>query len=279
DIPGQIQWSDDDLTMGFTPSQKLPLGAHLQANLDAAAETAGGVTLGAAYTVLFDTVKPPAVVSTSPSDGDQSADSHPAFRSVFSAPRDVTTLEPNIDIEPKPPQVYTSWSDNDLSFFIGWDLQPSADYTVTLNAGMKDPYGNAIAQAQTVKFHTAPLAPQSFFNAQGQVVTYNAYSDTVLSISSINVRTDKVALYNLYLEEFAALTGPDGYNAGQSYKPAKADLLRSWSVNPPSAVNETVLTKVPVVAEKGGALPPGLYYLRLTSPGIDGEQDQILVVS
>src|SRR5579859_4726942 len=175
DIAGQIKWSVDDLTMGFYPAQNLPLEAKLQATLDAAAKTAGGATLGAAYTVLFDTVKHPAILSTSPADGDQSADSRSGFRISFASPMDVNTLEPAIDIQPKPTQVYTSWSDSDLSFFLGWDLKPSTDYVVTLGAGMKDPYGNPIPKGHTVKFHTAALPPEIFFNSQGEVGTYNAY--------------------------------------------------------------------------------------------------------
>ena len=208
DIAGQIKWSADDLTMGFYPSQNLPLAAKLQATLDAAAKTAGGATLGAAYTVLFDTVKHPAIVSTSPGDGDQSADSRSGFRIVFASPMDVSTLETNIDIQPKPTQVYTSWSDSDLSFFLGWDLKPSTDYVVTLGAGMKDPYGNAIPQGQTVKFHTAALPPEIFFNSQGAVGTYNAYSDTVLYVTSLNLDQAIFNLYKLPLDQFAALTGP-----------------------------------------------------------------------
>jgi uncharacterized protein YfaS (alpha-2-macroglobulin family) len=279
DIPGQIKWSADDLTMGFYPAQNLPLEAKLQATLSADAKSASGAALGADYTVLFETVKNPAILSTSPADGDQSADAHSGFRISFASPMDVSTLESHIDIQPKPTQVYTSWSDNDLSFFLGWDLKPSTDYVVTLNAGMKDPYGNAIAQAKTVKFHTAPLQPAIFFNSQGQVGTYNAYSDTVLYVTSLNLDQAIFNLYKLSLDEFAALTGPDAYNAGQSYNPSSADLIRHWSTNLPNSLNENVLTRVPVAGDKGGALPPGLYYLRMVGAGIPGNQNQILVVS
>ena len=279
DIAGQIRWSDDDLTMGFYPAQHLPLEAKLQASLDASAQTAGGAQLGTAYTVLFNTVKAPAILSTSPSNGDQSADSRSGFRIFFSSPMDVTTLEAQIDIQPKPTQVYTSWSDSDHSFFLGWDLQPSLDYVVTLGPGMKDPYGNPIAKGQTVKFHTAALPPEIFFNSQGPVGTYNAYSDTVLYVTSLNLNQAIFNLYKLSLPQFAALTGPDSYNASQKYNPDNADLVRHWSTNLQNSLNEHVLTRVPVARDKGGALPPGLYYLRMIGAGLPGNQNQILVVS
>src|SRR6185503_1075524 len=127
--------------------------------------------------------------------------------------------EPAIDIEPKPTQVYTYWSDYNLSFYLGWDLKPSTDYVVTLGAGMRDPYGNAIPEGQTVSFRTAPRPPEVFFNARGSVGTYNAYADTVLYISSLNVDQVQLSLYRLSLETFAALTGPNSYDANQNYHP------------------------------------------------------------
>jgi uncharacterized protein YfaS (alpha-2-macroglobulin family) len=279
DIAGQIKWSGDDLTMGFYPSQKLPLGAKLQATLDASAKTAGGATLGAAYTVLFDTVKSPAIVSTDPAAGDQSADSRSGFRIFFSSPMDVSTLEGNIDIQPKPTQVYTSWSDSDMSFFLGWDLRPSTDYAVTLSTGMKDPYGNAIPQGRTVKFHTAALPPEIFFNSQGPVGTYNAYSDTVLYVTSLNLDQAIFNLYKLSLDQFAALTGPNNYDANQKFNPSSADQVRHWSTSIQKSLNQQVLTRVPVAGDQGGALPPGLYYLRMVAAGLPGNQNQLLVVS
>src|SRR5579859_5298114 len=279
DLPGQIKWSSDDLTMGFYPAQNLPLGANLQATVAASAKSAGGASLGADYTVLFSTVKPPAIVSTDPADGNQSADSRSGFRVFFSSPMDLSSLDAHIDILPKPTQVYTSWSDNDLSYFLGWDLQASTDYTVTLSPGMKDPYGNVIATGKTVKFHTAPLEPAFFFNSQGDVGTYNAYSDTVLYVTTLNVAQVRFALYKLSLDQFAALTGPNSYDASQKYSPAKADQVRTWLTTVQNSLNQNVLTRVSLAGDQGGALPPGLYYLRLTAPGVVGEQNQLLVVS
>ncbi len=279
DIPGQIKWSADDLSLGFYPAQNLPLGAKLQALLDETAQTAGGAKLGAPYVVVFDTVKPAAIVSTTPADGEQSADSRSGFRIFFASPMDVTTLESNIDIQPKPTQVYTSWSDSDLSFFLGWDLKPSIDYVVTLSGGMKDPYGNAIPQGRTVKFHTAALPPEIYFNSQGPVGTYNAYSETVLYVTSLNLNQVSFNLYKLSLDQFAALTGPNNYDANQKYNPNNADLVRHWSTALQNSLNEHVLTRVPVAGDQGGALPPGLYYLRMVGAGLPDLQNQILVVS
>ena len=280
DIAGQFRWTPNSTELGFYPSQNLPYGADMQATIDGAAQSAGGgATLGAPYTVFFSTVKSPAILSTDPPDGAQAADAGNGFRIFFASPMDLDTLEPNIDIVPKPTQVYTYWSDYNLSFYVGWDLRPSTDYVVTLGAGMRDPYGTAVPEGRTISFRTAPRPPEVFFNTRGPVGTYNAYADTALYISSLNLSQVQLSLYRLSLNQFAALTGPNSYDAGQKYSPAQADLVRDWSVSLENPLNERILTKVPVASEAGGALPPGIYYLRMHAPAIQTDQNQILVVS
>ncbi len=144
---------------------------------------------------------------------------------------------------------------------------------------MNDPYGNPIPQGQTVNFHTAALPPEVYFNSQGLVGTYNAYSDTVLYVTSLNLSQATFDLYKLSLDEFAALTGPNNYDASQNYNPSNADLVRHWNTSLQNSLNEHVLTRVPVAGDQGGALPPGLYYLRMVAAELPGNQNQILVVS
>ncbi|MCC6187683.1 MAG: Ig-like domain-containing protein [Anaerolineales bacterium] len=280
DLPGDLRWSEDGLTAGFYPANNLPLDSDIQVTLDASAASAGGgATLPGPYTVSFRTVRAPAILSTDPFDGSQSADHHAGFRIYFSSPMDVTTLEPNIDVVPAPTEVFTYWNDYDFSFYLGWNLLPSTDYQVTLGAGMRDPYGNQLPTGQVINFRTAPFAPEAYFNTAGLVGTYNAYAETVLYLSTLNVASAQLSLYRLAVDRFAALTGPNSYDAFQNYVPAAADEVRSWSVDVQEALNERILTRVPIASPEGGALEPGLYFLSMTAPGISGQQYHLMVVS
>jgi uncharacterized protein YfaS (alpha-2-macroglobulin family) len=280
DLPGDFRWSEDGLTVGFYPARNLPLESDLTVTVDASATSAGGgATLPGSFTIFFSTVRAPAILSTEPFDGAQSADYNAGFRIYFNSPMDVGTLEPNIDILPAPTEVYTFWSEYNSSFFVGWSLLPSTDYQVTLGDGMRDPYGNAIPDGQVVSFRTAPYSPEAYFNTSGIIGTYNAYADTVVYLSTLNVDSVQLSLHRLSVERFAALTGPNSYDAFQSYLPDPADQVRTWSVDAQDALNERILTRVPLASPDGGALEPGLYHLGLTAPGIPSEQRHLLVVS
>jgi alpha-2-macroglobulin len=280
DLPGAFRWSEDGLTVGFYPASRLPLETNLQATVDAAAASAGGgATLPAPYTVFFNTVHAPGIFYTEPGNGESAANYRNGFRIYFNSPMDLSTLEPNISILPKPTAVYTFWSDYNSSFYLGWNLEPSTDYEVTLGAGMRDPYGNAIPQGQVVNFRTAPRDPEAYFNTAGLVGTYNAYSQTALYITTVNVDAVQLDLFRLSLEQFAAFTGPSSYETFQNFVPAESDRLRQWSVDVQDALNESILTRVALTPEEGGQLEPGVYYLTMRGPGVPSEQRTLLVVS
>src|SRR3712207_6865578 len=50
----------------------------------------------------------------------------------------------------------------------------STDYTVEIEPGIADPYGNQISDGRSVSFRTAPLPPSVQMVTPGYVGTYNA---------------------------------------------------------------------------------------------------------
>jgi alpha-2-macroglobulin len=280
-VEGAFAWSPDGMTLGFQPASRLAFGTDYQVKLAGTAQSANqGASLGTPYTLNFRTVSLPAVLSTDPADGAKDVSYNNGFRIYFASPMDLATLWPNIQIIPEPTDVYTYWSDYNLSFYVGWGMKASSDYQVSLKPGMADPYGNVIATGQDIRFSTARLSPQAYFNGNGPFGTYSAYTDTEFYITTLNVEQVHFELYRLSLPEFASLTGPDQYNAYQNYKPSAQDQVREpWQLDVLHPLNESILTRVPLMSGEGGALPPGLYFLKLTSPGIDYDQHQIFSVS
>ncbi len=280
-VAGSFQWSDDGLTLGFVPSG-LTLGEKYTAQMSTSALSANaGASLSQPYEFSFQAVLAPGILTTDPADGSRDVQTYSGFRIYFASPMEVSTLDPNIQIIPAPTQVYTYWNDFDFSYYVGWNLKPSTDYEVTLGAGMKDPYGNAIPEGRVVHFSTGPLQPQAYFNAGGQVGTYSAYAaNTEVYVTTVNVGTLRFSLDRLSLEQFAAFTGPDSYLAFQNYQPEPGATLREWSVNVENQLNQLILTRVQML-EQGGALDPGVYFLRMSSDDLpdQGPQSQLLVVS
>jgi uncharacterized protein YfaS (alpha-2-macroglobulin family) len=289
-VSGAFSWSEDGSVMTFAPAEvfgqtPLQLDARYTARVGGSARAAvGEATLEDDYEWVFETVPYPRVLSTDPADGADSVDPTTALVIYFSAPMDVSTLMPNITILPQPTRVYTYWSDYDNSFAVSWDVQPSAGYEVRLGRAMSDPYGNAIGEDRQVRFTTRALDPMTYLAVPGNVGTYNAYTDTQVYLVHRNVSQVDLALYELDWDDFSSLTGPNRWEAWDAFTPrTQAALIREWSLPAEAPLNEGRYLRADL-AEDGGALPPGLYFLQSSAPEVQEREwwepsRHILVVS
>ncbi len=291
-VSGQFRWDDKTHTMGFVPARPLELGTWYTAVVLAGArpalttEGAGAVGMRQDYTWQFYTVPYPRVLSTDPANGSERADPYGTFAIVFSAPMDLATIMPNVRIQPEPKasDVYTYFRYYDRTFVISFPRKPSADYVVTIGPNVADPYGNKLNTETVVRFRTRQLEPTAYLNVPGQLGTYNAYTNTHVYALYRNIKAMEFALYRMPLEDFERITGPRGWQVWDKYRPAQSALVRQWTVEaaPEVALNETAFYNA-YLAEDGGALPPGLYYLSLTSPDVPradygGPSRHILIV-
>lgn len=268
-VSGTFQWFSS--TLGFYPSSKLELGQWYYVSVAAGSKSAyGAAGTRKEYAWTFQTAPYPRVISTRPVDGDQEADPHGSFEILFSAPIEPTTVLPNVKInpEPKATDVYTYWNRTDRRFIISFARQPSTEYTIRIGPAISDPYANQINRETTVKFTTRPFDPQVYLNVPGQIGAYSAYTDTKLYAVYRNVATMDFSLWRMSMDEFARVTGQEGWQDWDKYQPAPAALVRQWS-SPAAedvALNEMAYLKTHPAGEGGGTLKPGLYYLELTSP-------------
>ncbi|MBI3764136.1 MAG: Ig-like domain-containing protein, partial [Chloroflexi bacterium] len=280
---GKFRWDEKSVAMTFTPSAKLDLGTtYTLAVATSAKSIGGGAAMSQPYSSTFTTVPYPGVASTTPANGTRDAEVYGGFSIHFSAPMNVATLDDNVTILPKPTQVYTYWSDYDKSYNINWDFNPSTDYEVTLGPNMADPYGNTLGQPTVVKFTTKALDPAAYLNTNGNIGTYNAYTDTVVYATTRNVHSVDLSLYQLDPDTFGRLTGPNSYDEQRNFTPDPNTRVREWKVPVEYDLNKLILTKLNIASDSGGALAPGLYYLNLNSPELgefSGNQKYFLVVS
>ena len=233
-VPGTFRWSADGRSLTFRPDERLALGTTYRVTMDAAtARSATGAALRESATSAFSTVPEPAIVATSPTDGQQNADPYGGFTLFFAGPMDWKTIEDKVIIEPEPWRDFdVYWSEYQNSFTFGFDTQPSTEYTITILPGMQDPYGNTIAEGRVVPYTTAPYEPMLMFQAPGRVGLYSAYNPaTRLFVTHRNLERIDLSLWRLSRETLAALTGPDSWELWETFTPQPADLLRRWSVD------------------------------------------------
>jgi uncharacterized protein YfaS (alpha-2-macroglobulin family) len=291
-VSGRFQWSDEtdlpDSQVAFSPSEPLALESTFFAAISTEAlAKGGGAGLQSDYAWAFDTVPFPRIVETEPHDGDNEADPGTGFNIRFSAPISPSTVMPHVTIIPSPTQVYTYWSGYSYNFNISFESLPSTEYQVTVAPGIQDPYGNTIDQETVVNYETRALDPMAWLNVPGNIGFYNGYADTELFAYYRNVSLLDLTLYRMPLDDFLRVTGVvgnDPWQAWNNYQPNPDDLIRRWTEEADTALNETGLALLKVAGSEGGALPPGIYYLQLGAPEMRPEEygppsRHVLVVS
>ena len=138
-IAGEFRWHEN--TMGFVPAEELSLDTEYVCRLEKGARAAHGTgRTPSDYQWTFTTIKPPAVVHTTPLDGEKDADPSAGIRIQFSSPIDVDTVPPNLTIIPEPTRVYSYWIESDTELVLSYTLEPSTKHTVTLGAGARNPH-------------------------------------------------------------------------------------------------------------------------------------------
>ncbi len=280
-VPGRFSWDESGQIMTFNPAGGLQLDAIYQASLSASARAAtGAATLSRDFTWTFQAVRTPAVLSTEPFGGQQGVPSYYGVRFLFTAPMDPDSFTEDMVVTdpPLPDTASFYYSDYDRSWNVSAEWLPSTTYTVTLQPGASDPYGNRISDPYTFSFTTGPLDPWVQINAQGLVGYYDSAVETELFVLYRNVSRLDFQLARLPLGDFARLTGPDAYSYFDSYTPAAGDTLREWSIPSEGALNEAVYARVPLTTPEGRSLEPGTYLLTLDAPEVQYGRIRHLIV-
>ncbi|MBN2004663.1 MAG: Ig-like domain-containing protein, partial [Anaerolineae bacterium] len=264
-------FSVEENTVVFTPTRALDFNTTYTVKLDAGiTSAAGGMGMKEAFTWQFTTVPLPEIVSTNPEHLERDASPHTAFEITFNTRIDPATVLPNLTMTPpfSPTQVYTYFSDYNNTFVLQFSAQPSTEYTVVIDDGIADPYGNTIPRGRTVKFHTGPLPPNYRLRVPDMIGTYDAALPAQLVIGHVNVSRVNLRLYKLPLD--ALFTSRWQW---EEQLPPGNQLLREWRQNLESPLNKQSYTVVDLTETPGGTLEPGVYLLETDSPDVDKERN------
>ncbi len=281
-IEGSFEWAEDSKGFAFAPDERLqPETAH-KAGFDASLGFRRGP-----QSWTYTTVPLPAIEWTYPADGDVNVGSG-GISLRFASRMNLDSLPERIHIEPAPAAItrayYSHFHDRyDLHFA----AQPSTEYRVRIEPGMEDIYGNAIGEALTFSFTSAPLPPSLRMEAPGPVGFYNAYrGPTQLYVNYSGLSRVNLALHRVPLHEFLRLLSNVPYwEDARVEDPQETELLRRWTLAPNLEENTTryELLKLgdsgPVSDQESGGLSPGVYFLKMSSPSLERERTHFLNVS
>ncbi len=267
DIAGSFEWAEDGLGFAYIPDRRLALDTVYTASFDG--ELLPGLRIAGSSQApdwFYTTVGAPRIIDTEPRDGEQDAFTH-GLSLYFASPMDIDSLAGKVRIEPAPAEApLTYYSDWNNRYAVSFDAQPDTNYRVTVAAGMRDIYGNAIAEPLTIAYKTEPRPPEVGFVMPGDVGFTDAQPPTRLQVYHRGVEHVDLALYRLSREDFVArLTDPEHYSPADDYRPPESGLLHSWRIS--GTEEKSRQTETVTLAENG--LAPGIYFAELSAPGLD----------
>jgi alpha-2-macroglobulin len=275
-VTGRFSWSAGGRIMRFQPVLPLEYDAAYTVEVGSGARAAtGAATLREPFLARFQTTPRIGIASSSPPDGATGVAVEMAMNVLFRGIVDEKTLGKNaFTIIPEPTEVYSYFYAYDNRWMISWPREPETSYVVTLSGDIADVFGNRLGE-QRIRFQTTQRRPFAHLNVPNEIGTYNAYNNTEIAASYRNISQLDFKLYGINENEAARLLGAERWRWLREFTPRTDALLREWSVAVSPERNTNNLIKTPL-AEDGGPLPSGIYWVEMRAPEVrygDGSPD------
>src|SRR5450432_1603344 len=263
-VAGTVTFANDGTQLLFKPESILELDTAYQISVLGTAHSASGTSnLTNPTTFVVHTFPYPAVVSSNPPNGGKIPPGA-GLLVTFNAAMDQNSFAGKVHVDPKPDNlnIFSGGETLDISFA----SLPATTYTVTIDAGISDPYGNAIKTPTVITFSTLNASPSLGLATKDTFAFTSAYrADTVVNAAAINISQIDSQISALEPNEFFGLLDPqNGYPQLNNYKPPR--VTRAWSTKVDAKVNERAAVALKLAGDQGGKLAPGVYYLQVTSP-------------
>ncbi|MCP4165341.1 MAG: hypothetical protein GY759_05530 [Chloroflexi bacterium] len=276
-VPGLFTWLDQHRTLKFQPDKSLDYGEHYTVVVtDSARSAEGAGALRDWYTAGFQVAPIIGVSSSKPSDGASDVPPESDLEISFNGIVDQKTLGKGaLTILPEPTGVYTYFSSYNNLLTANWPLTPRTVYDVILSQDIGDIFGNTLGNDYHIRFSTGDRKPFAHINLPGNDAgTYNAYNETLIPVSYRNISRLDFKLYQVPEQDIARLLGRDRWQGLNEYAPRPNHVVRTWSVEVDAPLNENVLQKI-ALAEEGGPLAAGVYWLEMRAPEIEYTPQQV----
>jgi alpha-2-macroglobulin len=260
-VAGTFVWTNKDATVEFKPTAKFELGGSYRIALTGDATSASGAAkLTNPISTTFLTVPYPAFLASEPPNGSQDAYPGGGAQITFNTFMDQKSFVDKVKVEPKPEEMTISVYSQQL--YVNFRSKPLTEYTVTVDAGVTDIYGNPTREPIVIRYKTRAFEPSLYVPNKDFVNLTNAYlPDTVVYANTVNVSQIDVTVSEIKVADIFTLR--NDYNRIASLTP-----LRTFSVKVAGDLNQQQLTRLPLAGETGGALRPGVYALTVSSPDL-----------
>ncbi len=268
-LAGTFAWAADSRVFTYTAETALPSDTLLRGTLRDVRPAQGDLAMDPAYTWTFRTTPPARAVEMQPADGATDVTAGHEILVRYSAPLSNTQAEllAGVRIDPAVGNVGAYSYDDGTTLNLFASLAPSTAYTITVGAGggYRGRDGQPVP-AVTWHFRTVRTPPDARVLSSDNLVSYYAGQPTRVFLRAVNVDGFlRMRLWKLSGDELSSYLQLASDKRAQ-YQPQTA-VARTWDIPVNYDLNR-VLSLDPVVALDAQAdrLPPGLYYLRVSTP-------------
>ncbi|MGZ9221132.1 MAG: Ig-like domain-containing protein [Anaerolineales bacterium] len=265
-LDGDFSWNKDETELTFIPEDPLGRDVGYILNVGTAAESKGGVTLGADYGAVLTTYDNFAVTATQPDIGSTTF--------TFSSPLARDDYDNAVTVFPEVDNFDTEVSEDGLNLYVGGDFTPATDYQIELSTSIKDRWGGSFGEDPFVlSIRTPPLPSMLNVRLYGSSTAFVRPDEPVLYADAVNIQTANMTVAPISLQDFFSLQ--NSYENQQAYAPTDPILYSQIFDILPSNVSEVKLG----LTQENNQLLPGLYYASISSPETQSTSKNIYFVA
>jgi len=264
-LDGEFSWNKEETELTFVPDDRLQRNVGYILNVGAAAQSKGGMALGADYGSMLTTYDNFAVTGTQSDFG--------ATTFIFSSPLvggiydDLVTVSPEVD------NLQAEVSEDRLSLHVYGDFVPDSNYTIELSGQIRDRWGQPLGDSFVLDLRTPPLPSMLNVPLFGWSMAFVRPDEPVLYANAVNIQSTNATVAPLSLQDFFSLQS--SYENQQAYVPSNPSNYSQTLNLLPGDTSEVKLG----LTQQNNQLLPGLYYVQLSSPQIQSASKNIYFVA
>ncbi|MEM8862763.1 MAG: Ig-like domain-containing protein, partial [Chloroflexota bacterium] len=264
--PLQFGWNELSTTLIVTPTRQLAISSQYLFSVSDSALSVNGGALLEGRTVEINTVDFPSIAFQKTAQTADPGQYRSNFGIFFNTPMDPDTLPGKVIFDPpisgNPEGTYNSW-ENAIWF---WSLLPATDYTVTLQPGMADPYGNRIDEPLSFAFRTADRNPSARLEMHNRVSMYRYNGSSSAWVSHLNSTDIQLNVYEF--SNFRTFFSLIDSGLADNYDPSADIFLQTETVAGDPGSNQTRYAQFELRDPNGNMHPPGFYFVSLQAGGV-----------
>ena len=261
-IAGEIAWNDDSTEMTFEPNELLDRNSVYTLSITKQAAAASGTPISLEQQYQYSTYGSFNVQGSDPVQAGVKSEIG-SVRIFFAAPpKDTDNLEDFISLSPAVSNLgmYLDGTTLNISGF----YLPESEYTLAISPELVDAWGQPLGQSFELNFRTPSATPSLSAPYWGNVYFVRP-DEPVLQANATNIQRADVSVAPIPFSDFQLLTGPNSYEALQTFAPQNA-VTHSQTYRLTPSRSEPV--SLPL-AGTGRELGTGFYYVDVTSPQLD----------